>query len=189
MLWLIYYNFLALIYQFEGIFFIYSSYLLFILLWEFFTPALADGFYWSLNDNHSHQVSQTFLSIPADLNNAEDWIISTCPLISKSSSPFINPLGIVPSAPITIGITVTFMFHSCFNSLARFRNLSLFSLSFYFTLCSTGTTKSTILQFLFLLLIISRCSSLAEIRWSIYWYYCYYDNYSGQITFCNSQLV
>ena len=37
-------------------------------------------------------------------------MISTCPLISKPSSPCINPLVIVPSALIIIGITVTFMF-------------------------------------------------------------------------------
>ena len=39
-------------------------------------------------------------------------MISTSPLISKSSNPCINPLVTVPSAPITVGITVTFMFHS-----------------------------------------------------------------------------
>ena len=38
-------------------------------------------------------------------------MVSTCPLISKSSSRFTNTLEVVPSAPITIGITVTFMFH------------------------------------------------------------------------------
>ena len=52
-------------------------------------------------------------------------MVSTYPLISKFSSPFINPLGIVP---ITIGITVTFMFHSFFSSLARSIYLSLFLL-------------------------------------------------------------
>ena len=34
------------------------------------------------------------------------------PLISMSSNPFNNPLMTVPKAPITIGIIVTFMFHS-----------------------------------------------------------------------------
>ena len=41
-------------------------------------------------------------------------MISTLPLISKSFSPFTNPLVNVPSVPITIAITVTFMFHSLF---------------------------------------------------------------------------
>ena len=36
-------------------------------------------------------------------------------------SRFIIPLGIVPSAPITIGITVTFIFYGFFRSLARSR--------------------------------------------------------------------
>ena len=39
-------------------------------------------------------------------------MVSTRPPASKSSSPFNNPLITVPKAPITIGIIVTFMFHS-----------------------------------------------------------------------------
>ena len=77
-------------------------------------------FHWSLSDSKSPQVSRTLLSILADHNNAVVWMVSTCPFISKSSSPFINPLVTVPRAPITIAINVTFMFHSFFNSLARF---------------------------------------------------------------------
>ena len=48
------------------------------------------------------------------------------PLVSNFSVPFINPLETVPSAPI--GIIVTFMYHSFFSSLARFRYLSFFSI-------------------------------------------------------------
>ena len=73
---------------------------------------------------------------------------------SKSFSLFNNPLVIVPKAPITIGIIVTCMFHSFFNSLARSRYLSFFSHSFSFILWSVGTAKSTILQFLFFLLLL-----------------------------------
>ena len=55
-----------------------------------------------------------------------------------------------------------------FNSLARSRYLSFFSHSFRFILWSARTAKSTILQFLFfLLLIIIRSGLLAEIRWSV----------------------
>ena len=43
-------------------------------------------------------------------------MVSTHPLISKLSCPHTNPLVTVPSAPITIGITVTFMFYSFFGS-------------------------------------------------------------------------
>ena len=120
-------------------------------------------FHWSLSDSKSLQVSRTRLRILAVLSNAVVWIVSTCPPTSKSSRPFNNPLVIVPNAPITIGTIVTFMFHSFFNSLARSRYLSFFSLSFRFILWSTGTAKSTILQILFFLLIILRSGLLAEI--------------------------
>ena len=121
-------------------------------------------FHWSLSDSKSPQVSGTRLSILAVLCNAV-WIVSTRPLTSKSSRPFNNLLVTVPNAPITIGTIVTFMFHSFFNSLARSRYLSFFSLSFRFILWSVGTAKSTVLQILFLLWIIMRSGLLAGIRW------------------------
>ena len=70
--------------------------------------------HWSWSYSKCPQVSRTLLSILADLNNVVVWMVSTLPLTSKSSSPWSNPLGIVPRALITIGITVTFMFHSLF---------------------------------------------------------------------------
>ena len=103
----------------------------------------------SLSDSKSPQVSRTCLWILAVLSNAVIWIVSTRLPTSKSSRPFNNPLVIVPKALITIGTNVTFMFHSFFNSLARSRYLSFFSLSFRFILWSAGTAKSTILQILF----------------------------------------
>ena len=78
----------------------------------------------------SPQVSRSLLGIWLDLNNAVVWMVSACPLISKSYSPFTKTLGIVPSAPITIGITITFMFHCfvCFffSFLAKSTYLSVF---------------------------------------------------------------
>ena len=124
-------------------------------------------FHWSLSDSKSPQVSRTLLSILAVLNNAVVWMVSTRPPTSKSSSPFSNPFVTVPNAPITIGIIVTCMFHSFFNSLARSRYLSFFSHSFSFILWSAGTAKSTILQVLFFLLIIIKSGLLAEIMWSV----------------------
>ena len=94
-------------------------------------------------------------------------MVSTCPLIFKSSSPFNKPLVTVPKAPIIIGIIVAFMFHSFFNSLARSRYLSFFSLSFSFILWSARTAKSMILQVLLFLFIIIRSGLLAEIRWFV----------------------
>ena len=60
-------------------------------------------------------------------------------LISNCYNPFSTCLGTVP---ITIGITVTFMFHSVFSSLARSKYLSIILLSFIFSLQSAGTAKS-----------------------------------------------
>ena len=95
-------------------------------------------FHWRLSDSKSPQVSRTRLSILAVLSNAVVWIVSTRPPTSKSSRPFNNTLATVPNTPITIGTIVTFMFHSFFNSLARSKYLSFFSLSFRFILWSAG---------------------------------------------------
>ena len=124
-------------------------------------------FHWSLSDSKSPQVSRTLLSIMAVLNNVVVWMVSICPFISKSSSPFNNPLVTVLKAPITIGIIVTFLFQSFFNPLVSWRYLSIFSNSFSFIRWSIGTAKSTILQNLFSLLIIIRSVLLAEIWWSV----------------------
>ena len=94
-------------------------------------------------------------------------MVSPRPPTSKSSSPFSNPFVTIPNAPIKIGIIVTCMFHSFFNSLARSRYLSFFSHYFSFILWSAGTARSTLLKVLFLLLIIIRSGVLAEIRWSM----------------------
>ena len=87
------------------------NFFFFFTLWTFFTSVV---FHWSLSDSKSLQVSRTLLSILADLNNAIVWMVSTCPLIYKSSCHFINSSVTVPRTPITVGIIVTFMFYSFF---------------------------------------------------------------------------
>ena len=130
-------------------------------------------FHWSLSDGQSPQVSRTLLNILAVLNNAVVLMVTARPLTSKSSSPFNNPFVSVPKAPSTIGIIVTFMFHSFVNSLAKLRYLSFFSYSFSFILWSAGTAKSTILQVLFFFFFFFffvdyyRPGLLAKIRWSV----------------------
>ena len=114
-------------------------------------------FHWSLSDSKFLQISRTLLSILAILHNAEVWMVSTRPPTSMSSSPFRNPLVTVPSALIAIGIIVTFMFHSIFNSLPRSRYLSFFSHFFSFILWSAGTAMSTILQVLFFVFVLFFC--------------------------------
>ena len=97
-----------------------------------------------MSDSKFPQVSRTLLSILVDLSNAVVWMVSTRPLISKSSNFFITPLGIIPSAPITTGFTVIIMFHF-FRSLARSKYLSLFLLSFIFTQWSAKSSVQHIL--------------------------------------------
>ena len=97
---------------------------------------------------YSHpQVMLIYYSLQ-DASQYSSWsqqcVVSTRPLISKFSSHFTNPLMTVSRAPITIGITVTFMFHCFFISLARF-----FLLSHSFTQRSARTAKSIIWQVLF----------------------------------------
>ena len=121
-------------------------------------------FHWILSDCKFPQVSRTLLSILAVLNNAVVWMVSTRPSTSKSFSPFNNPLDTVPKAPVTVGMIVTFTFHSFFSFLARSMYSSFFSHSFSLIQWSAGTLKSTILQILFFLLIIIRSGLLAEIR-------------------------
>ena len=133
-------------------------------------------FHWSLSDSKSPQVCRTRLRILAVLSNTVVWIVSTCPPTSKSSRPFNNPLVIVPNTPITIGTIVTFMFHSFFNSLARSKYLSFFSLSFRFILWSAGTAKSTILQILFLFVDYYEVWSSGRDHHHHYYYYYYYYN-------------
>ena len=98
---------------------------------------------WNLRDSLSPQVSWILLSILANLN-AVVWMVATYALISDSSCLFIYPWVTALSTPITTGITVTFMFHILFSSLAISSYLSLFSLSFNFTLLYAVMAKYTI---------------------------------------------
>ena len=147
---------------------------------------------------------QKVFSSLQDSSQYSGWSQQYCHLdslhSSKSSSPFTTPLVTATSAPIVIGITVTFMFHRFFSSLARSRYWSRVSLSFNFPLWSTRRARSTIVRFsLFLLLLllfltITRSGRLAKDRWSVciskshrilcvsffktdYYYYYYYCCY------------
>ena len=69
-------------------------------------------FNWNLSDSKSLHFSRILFNILADLYNAVIWNVWSCHLNFKSSCPFTSPLGIVLSAPFTIGITVNLMFPS-----------------------------------------------------------------------------
>ena len=52
-------------------------------------------------------------------------MVSTRPIISKSSNPFINSLETVSSSRITISITVTFIFYSFFSFSSKLLSYSI----------------------------------------------------------------
>ena len=110
-------------------------------------------FHSSLSDSKSPQVSRSLLTILTVLNNEVVWMVSTRSLISKSSSPFNNPLVTVLKALITIGIIVTFMFHNFFNSLARSRYLSFFSLLSILFCGSPGQQSPQFFRFSFFVVV------------------------------------
>ena len=96
----------------------------------------------------SLQVSRTLLSILDDINNAEVWMVSIRPVISKSSSPFGD------CTESTNYNWYNRHFSVFFNFLERSRYLFFFSQSFNFTLLSSRTAMFSNLQDLFYFLII-----------------------------------
>ena len=68
-------------------------------------------------------------------------MISTLAHISKSSSPFTNRFVTVPSAPITIDITVTFMFHSFSVLLQGLRTYLYLKKKMYLMICRDDNDK------------------------------------------------
>ena len=119
-------------------------------------------FYWMFD---RHQVfSRTLLSILANLNNAVFRMVSNGPLISKSSCHFTMSLKIVASAPITIGITVTFMFHSIFSSLT----LLLLLLLLFSGVFSCGYCVSGLPNILSVSLLLLTLPLISMSRWYLY---------------------
>ena len=92
---------------------------------KFFTSLLADSL--SL-ESEWQQIPCTLLHILAYLNNAVVWMVTACSWIFNFSGRFTKPLVIASSALITIGIPITFMFHSFFLVLQQ-------GLSTYLSFC------------------------------------------------------
>ena len=112
-------------------------------------------FHWRLNDSKSPQVSRTLLNILAVFNNAVVWMVSTCPPTSKSSSSFNNPLVTVPKAPITLGIIVTFMFHSFFLFSGKVEVLILlFTFFQLYSVVSRDSKVDNFADFLFFVVVV-----------------------------------
>ena len=118
-----------------------------------------------LIDSKFPLVSRTLLSILADLYNVVVWMVSTRSFISKSSRPCINHLVTILRASITIGIIVTFMFHSfliTWQGRGIYPSFHSFSISHKFHYNKFHYSASS----LFLLIII-RSGRLAEIILSL----------------------
>ena len=90
-------------------------------------------------------------------------MVSSRPLIFKSSNPFNNPLVTVPRAPITISLIVTFIFHSFFQFPCKVQVLIL--LFTFFKCYSVVSRDSNFASFLFLF--IKETGLLTEIRGSV----------------------
>ena len=146
------------------------------------------------------------MSILANLSNAVVWIVLILLLISIYSNLLSKSLEIVPSAPTTIGITITLMFYNFLSSLAKSKSFSIVSLSFISAFWSARTAKSIWLKVLFILLILQsaqtakstilevlfffffffffffvnypRSGRLAGIRWSVYFLWVFPTNIS-----------
>ena len=123
-------------------------------------------FHWSLSNKKSPQVSRTLLSILAVLNNVTVWMVSTRPPISKSSSPFSNPLVTIPNTPITNGKIVTCIFHSFFFLFPSKVEVLILLFAFFqfYSVVSRDSEAENFVSSLFFLLIIIRSGLLAEIR-------------------------
>ena len=99
----------------------------------------------SLNDCKSPKVSRTLLSI---LANTEVWLVSIPPTGFQFPTLFTNLLATVLSAPTTIRITVTLMFHSLIQSSCKVIYLSIFLQCFIFLLMVHWTARFTWWNFL-----------------------------------------
>ena len=119
-------------------YFSFFSFSLIFTPWQFLHQLTLMVFHWSLSDSKFPHVSRTFLSILADLNHVVVWMVSTRPLISKSSNPFKNPSVTVPRAPITIWYKGPFHVFSFFN----FRGSSTYSSFHSLLLCGQPEQQS-----------------------------------------------
>ena len=115
--------------------------------------------HWSLSDNKSPQVSMTLFSILVGLNRTVVFMVSTRPLYQSFNDS-------VQRAPITMGITVTFIFHS-FSVLQQGPGTYLFFpfFQFYSVVSRDGKVRcSAGFLFLLFLLTVTMSNRLAEIR-------------------------
>ena len=90
-------------------------------------------FHRCLRDSKTPHISKILLNILAYLKNAIVWMLSIRPQFPNSSIRFSKLLRTVSSMPITVGIIVTFLFHSFLSSQGRSKYVFLFWLCFIFS--------------------------------------------------------
>ena len=86
-------------------------------------------YFWSLSDSKSAQIFRTLLSILADLNKFVVSMVLTGLLISKSSSPWINPTIIIytlkfSTSTLTDGLSLEFKWQQVSSSLQDYSQYS-----------------------------------------------------------------
>ena len=120
----------------------YYHYTCYLLLKSFSPQHLQLVSRWSLIDSKSPQFFWTLLSNLADLSDTVAWMVSTCPLISKSFSPLYQSLGHRSKC-------TNYDWNHCHLHLQGPNIYSCFIL-FNYTLWSVPTAKSIIRKVLFL---------------------------------------
>ena len=108
-------------------------------------------FHWSLSDSKFPQIYRTFLSILVDLNNAQVRMVSTHPLIFKSSKVSTHPILISLFTPweffttvLADGLSLEFEWQESHQVPRTFLSILAFLNNVV-----VWTAKSTILQGLF----------------------------------------
>ena len=123
-------------------------------------------FHRSLSDYKSPQVSRSFLSILGDLTNALFWMVSTHPLIFKSSSSFTNLWWLFQELQLWL-VSLT---HPC-STVCLFFSISLSGPARYpsfrfLSTWSTGTAKSTIRYFFYKLIKLLRRIRIGKMNYN-----------------------
>ena len=99
-------------------------------------------FHWSVSDGLSPRLSRTLLSILANINNVAVLMILILPLISNSASSLLSPWGLFQLHQLLL-VSLSPYSTAFFRTLVGSKYLSIFSISFIFTLWSMGIATST----------------------------------------------
>ena len=123
-------------------------------------------FHGSLSGNVSSSLKDS-CQFSGVISNAVVWIVSTCPLISMSSSPFTIPLVTLARASASIGTIVNFIFHS-FSISCKVQVLILLSTFFqFYSVVSQNIKVHNSASSLFWGWGMWSSGCLDEVRWSV----------------------